>query len=146
MRGTSQNKGYHLIFDGTNYVPAHRTTFTDIPKNWVVHHIDGDKLNNVVDNLIPLSKQAHRELHGQLEKLSYLLIQSGLITFDKNTGTYSLSSSLQKCMELNSVNSEKLLPGGAEDNPEPSPKWGRCNDYPKGEYSQVAGSAEHPNS
>lgn len=140
--GYITKQGYHLVFDGTNYIPAHRTSFTDLPKEWVVHHVDGDKLNNVVDNLVPLSKQAHRELHGQLEKLSYLLIQSGLITFDKPSISYSLSSSLQKCIELNSVNSGKLLADGAEDNPEPSPKWGRCNDYPKGEYSQVAGSAE----
>ena len=145
--GYITKQGYHLVFDGEKYVPAHRMTFPNIPDDWVVHHVDGDKLHNLPDNLVPLSKQAHRELHGQLEHLSYSLIQSGLIQFDHKTSTYSLSTPMKEFMGQYSVNSVKLLPGGAEDNTEPSLiKWGRRNDYPAREYSQVAGSAEHPTS
>ena len=111
----------------------------------MVHHIDGDKLNNQLDNLLPLSKQAHRELHGQLEQVSYLLIQCGFIEFDRSSCMYRLSTSAQKYAEQFSVNSGELLPGGAGDNPEPSPSRGRCNDYPFEEYAQVGGSAERLN-
>ena len=45
----------------------------------------------------------------------------------------------------NRVNSGKLLPDNAGDNPEPSLVIGRCNDYPEREYTQVSGSAWHPN-
>lgn len=144
-QGYITKQGYHLLFDGTSYVPAHRMAFPELPDDVLVHHIDGDKLHNKIDNLIPLTKKAHRELHGQLERLSYFLIQKGFIQFDKKSIAYSLSSSAQKCVELISVNSVELLPGGAEDNTEPSPKWGRCNDYPIEEYAQVGGSAEHLN-
>lgn len=141
--GYITRQGYHLVFDGKNYIPAHRLAFPDLPNDHVVHHIDGNKLNNEKSNLLSLSKQAHRELHGQLERVSYQLIQAGLIEFDLGTCTYRLSTPMQKCMGQYSVNSGEILPGGAEDNPEPSPKWGRCNDYPVGEYVQVNGSAEH---
>lgn len=141
--GYITKQGYHLLFDGEKYVPAHRMAFPDLPKDHVVHHIDGNKLNNRLSNLVPLTKQAHRELHGQLERMSYALIQNGFIEFDPKTSTYRLSTFAQKCVKQNSVNSGELLPGGAGDNPEPSPKvWGRCNDYPLEEYAQVGGSAE----
>lgn len=143
--GYITKQGYHLVFDGVSYTPVHRLAFPDLPDGYVVHHIDGNKLNNQKPNLLPLSKQAHRELHGQLEKVSYDLIQAGFIEFDAVSSTYRLSTSAQKWVEQYSVNSGKLLPGGAGDNPEPSPKQGRCNDYPFEEYAQVSGSAEHPN-
>ena len=140
--GYITKQGYHLIFDGAKYVPAHRMAFPDIPDNMVVHHIDGNKLNNHITNLLPLSKQAHRALHGQLERVSYGLIQNGFIEFDPISCTYRLSTSAQKWVEQYSVNSGEVLTGGAEDNPEPSPLRGRCNDYPFEEYAQVGGSAE----
>ena len=140
--GYITKQGYHLLFDGEKYVPAHRLAFPDLPADQVVHYIDGDKLNNQTSNLIPLSKQAHRELHGQLEQLSYLLIQCGFIEFDRSSNMYRLSTPAQKCVGQFSVKSGELLPGGAGDNPEPSPNWGRCNDYPFEEYAQVGGSAE----
>ena len=140
--GYITKQGYHLLFDGEKYVPAHRLAFPDLPADQVVHHIDGDKLNNQTSNLIPLSKQAHRELHGQLEQLSYLLIQCGFIEFDRSSNMYRLSTPAQKCVGQFSVKSGELLPGGAGDNPEPSPSRGRCNDYPFEEYAQVGGSAE----
>jgi hypothetical protein len=141
-QGYITKQGYHLMYDGKKYVPAHRLAFPGLDSDIVVHHIDGDKLNNAVDNLLPLSKKEHRKVHGQLEHIGYFLIQSGFIEFDKETNTYNLSSLAQKCEGLISVNSGEVLTGSAEDNPEPSPDWGRCNDYPIEEYAQVGGSAE----
>jgi hypothetical protein len=34
-----------------------------IPKGWVVHHVDADKLNNSPDNLIALPEKMHNTIH-----------------------------------------------------------------------------------
>ena len=57
-----------------------------------IHHIDGDKLNNSLDNLI-LCKDIteHRNLHCQLEEIAYNLVKKGIIIFDKETNKYKLN-------------------------------------------------------
>ncbi len=107
--------------------------------------MDGNKLHNELQNLHPCSKAEHREIHGQLGKLSYFLIQQGLIEFVD--AKYVFSTSMKEFMLANSVNSGKPVSIDIDGNPEPSlVQPGRCNDYPVREYSQVAGSAEHPTS
>lgn len=60
-----------------------------LPKGSIIHHIDGNKLNNSIDNLLLLvNDEEHRKIHIQLEKLSLLLVQQGIITFDLQTKTY----------------------------------------------------------
>lgn len=136
-QGYITKQGYHLVFDGEKYVPAHRLAIPDLPEDWVVHHIDGDKLNNLEVNLIALSKQAHREAHGSLERNSYELIRHGLIVYCRETNSYNLSTSMKKLMEANPVNSGEPQTDGAVGNPEPSQQLvGRCNDYPLGEYAR----------
>lgn len=102
--GYITKQGYHLVFDGAKYVPAHRLSFPDLAGGEVVHHIDGDKLNNALDNLIPLSKRAHREAHGSLERVAYYLIQRGLIDYDRSTNTYALSSAMKQLVECGPTN------------------------------------------
>lgn len=49
----------------------------------VVHHIDGDKLNNTPDNLVVFENQStHRKAHAQLESLSMSLVKAGAIKWD----------------------------------------------------------------
>ena len=133
--GYITKQGYLLIYNGTGYVPAHRIVLPPKDPDNVIHHIDGDKLNNVLDNLVELTKQAHREAHGSLEKIAYQLIQAKLIEYNRETNSYNLGRALQKCIALNPVNSGNILTDDAEDNPEPTQlKTGRRNDYPKGEY------------
>jgi hypothetical protein len=141
--GYITKQGYHLIYDGSSYVPAHRLKFKGLDKDIIIHHIDGNKINNDLTNLYPCSKQVHREIHGQLERISYYLVQNGHINFEE--GKYTLSTSMKKFIDENSVNSGKPLSVDAEGNPEPSPLVGRCNDYPEKEYTQVSGSTEDPN-
>ena len=141
--GYITKQGYHLIFKDGAYVPAQRIPFPDLPADWVVHHVDGNKLHNTTQNLFPCTKAEHREVHAQLEKLSYFLVQQGFIEFVD--AKYAFSTSMKKFLLANSVNSGKPVSIDIDGNPEPSRvQPGRCNDYPYGEYSQAAGSAEHP--
>lgn len=132
--GYITKQGYHLVYDGNRYVPAQRLAFPDLTPDKVVHHIDGDKLNNVLENLIPLSKAEHRRAHGSLQNVAMSLVRLGLIKYGRDTNSYNLSSSMRKLIELISVKTGEALTDDAEGNPVPSPKWGRCNDYPVEEY------------
>lgn len=59
-----------------------------------IHHIDGDKLNNSIDNLVICSNMSeHRNLHCQLEKISYDLIQKDIIIFDHQEKKYKINES-----------------------------------------------------
>lgn len=58
-----------------------------------IHHIDGDKLNNNLDNLILCENtREHREMHCQLEKISFELFKKGIIKFDKNKKQYYINN------------------------------------------------------
>lgn len=133
-QGYITKQGYHLIYDGEKYVPAQRLAFPNLPDGMVVHHINGDKLDNRIENLMPLSKSDHRNAHHSLESVAMKLVKLGLVTYDRENNSYNLSSSMEKFIELISVKTGEALTDDAEGNPVPSPNWGRCNDYPVEEY------------
>ena len=54
----------------------------------VVHHINGDKLDNCPENLLVCTKSQHRVLHRQLETIGYELVRRGQIEF--RDGEYRL--------------------------------------------------------
>ena len=66
------NRGYYRITsrkEGNKNKFLHRLVFEDyndctLDKNDVIHHIDGDVLNNHPANLICMSKKAHNKLHN----------------------------------------------------------------------------------
>lgn len=65
---TSSKEGNHMKF-------LHRLIFEDyhdckLDKNDIIHHIDGDTLNNHPANLICISKKAHNLLHHRGRKHS----------------------------------------------------------------------------
>lgn len=57
-----------------------------IPDGYLIHHIDGDRTNNHVDNLIPLTPQDHRRLHT-----GWSLIDGKVI---KDNKTFAIHSTL----------------------------------------------------
>lgn len=63
-------RGYRMI--GPHFL--HRIVYTlahgFIPKDWVIHHIDGDKLNNDIDNLIAIPDLVHELIHTYPYKLN----------------------------------------------------------------------------
>lgn len=59
-----------------------------------VHHVDGDKLNNNLENLVLCSDtREHRLIHCQLEEVSFELVRLGVISFDKETKQYKINAS-----------------------------------------------------
>lgn len=52
--------------------------------NEVVHHIDGDKQNNQLDNLDVMTVKQHNKCHGQgANKLLFELYKDGIIKYDR---------------------------------------------------------------
>lgn len=64
----------------------------------VVHHIDGQKTNNLISNLWLTDFSGHKNAHNSLQILGYQLIRKGLIVFDKNTGEYVADDKLRELL------------------------------------------------
>ena len=62
--------GYYL--NGTIHERMHRYVWEHycgkIPEGFQIHHIDGDKSNNGIDNLAMMTDSAPQKLHGAEEK------------------------------------------------------------------------------
>lgn len=69
-------KGYRYICDPSRsshsqgYISEHRMVFEDytgvvVKKGEAIHHINGDKLDNSINNLMLLSDSAHSKLHAR---------------------------------------------------------------------------------
>lgn len=43
--------------------------FCDSTQNVVVHHVDGDRDNNALENLIPVCRSCHNKIHGNNPEL-----------------------------------------------------------------------------
>lgn len=57
----------------------------------IVHHIDGDKVNNTLDNLHVFPGAAeHAIAHRSLEQAAYSLLRYGLVRFDRESGLYQV--------------------------------------------------------
>ena len=57
-----------------------------------IHHLDGDKQNNNIENLFLCSDSVdHRLLHGSLEQVAFKLVKSGLIKFNKKLKKYYIN-------------------------------------------------------
>ena len=69
--GTITRKGYHRIFRGGRLVMAHRWVWEQrhgpIPDGMQVHHANGDKLDNRIENLELLSPLEHKREHSGCE-------------------------------------------------------------------------------
>ena len=83
-KATITHGGYYRIStrtEGNKNKFLHRLIFEDyhnctLDENDVIHHIDGDKLNNHPANLICMSKEAHLRLHHKKYD-KYSLVKDG---------------------------------------------------------------------
>lgn len=83
-------QGYRNTGAGRKCVLEHRVVAGAKPGE-IVHHIDGDKLNNHRSNLhVFESNSMHTKAHKSLEAVGYALISLGMVYFDKTEGVYKL--------------------------------------------------------
>jgi hypothetical protein len=98
--------GYTQVYIGKNY-PYRNGGYTHIrehqfimechlkrrlSKNEIVHHIDGNKKNNNLDNLFLTTVAEHNKLHAESESIIFELYQKGIVIFDRLSGRYKLNS------------------------------------------------------
>lgn len=68
-------------------------------KGEVVHHIDGNKQNSELANLVLLrNEKEHRAAHNSLYNLSCQLIQAGLIFYNRDTNQYMAVDKLRELL------------------------------------------------
>ena len=56
----------------------------------IVHHIDGNKKNNKLENLFLTSVAEHNKLHAESESIVFELVKRGLVRFNRDTARYEL--------------------------------------------------------
>ena len=59
-------------------------------KGEIIHHIDGDKTNNSLENLYLTTVQEHNKLHAESESIVFSLVKQGKVLFNRDTGRYEL--------------------------------------------------------
>ena len=68
-----------------------------LKKNENIHHIDVNKQNNDINNLIIYTdEQDHKNMHKSLEKIGIDLLKLGLVIFDKKTRQYKINFDVSK--------------------------------------------------
>lgn len=60
-------------------------------RNECVHHIDGNTLNNDVNNLKLIKLSDHLKAHKSMQNCASLLYKNGFVKFDRKTSIYELS-------------------------------------------------------
>ena len=53
----------------SHYVFCSYYNILEIPKDFVIHHKDGNSLNDSINNLIMITNKAHKQLENKLSKL-----------------------------------------------------------------------------
>ncbi len=73
---TLHRAGYIFVLDPRpnpkhRYVAQHRFLWEEangpIPAGYIIHHLNGDKMDNRLENLTPLSNSAHRKMHADID-------------------------------------------------------------------------------
>lgn len=63
------NKKDRYVLPRKGYISLSRAVYKDkngkIPKGYEIHHIDGDRKNNDISNLVALSHEDHIKMHKQ---------------------------------------------------------------------------------
>jgi len=95
-------KGYQYVREQKEkhgYILKHRRILAEhlgraLERQEIVHHIDGNPMNNELQNLWLTDNSAHRKAHASIEFLGFELVRKGLIFFDRDKGEYNFSTSM----------------------------------------------------
>lgn len=105
--------GYRMIYTGkgrrkdgcgwNNYRKEHVLVMEEhlgrkIEKGEVVHHINGDKLDNRIENLVLTKHAGHRDAHQSLQEIGYQLFRAGLVSFDRENLSYVADDKLRELL------------------------------------------------
>ena len=98
-----QKSGYYEIYTrkthpyrpNDNWVREHIIVMENflgrrLEKNEVVHHIDGDKTNNNINNLDLCTINEHNNCHAKAELIVFELFKKGFVEYDKVNKKYYL--------------------------------------------------------
>ena len=100
--GIIKEDGYIRIRRNNKYIAEHRLLMEEkigrtLDKNEIVHHIDGDRANNNINNLILCkSISEHRKIHASMQNLVYKLIKNNYATFNSNKKIYELKDKISQ--------------------------------------------------
>lgn len=94
------NHGYYQITSKIhNGKLLHRLIYESvwgkIPEGYVIHHIDGDKTNNCILNLLIVDKEHHSSLHNKGRALPFELCKQRSIN-NSSTGYYRVTKDKTK--------------------------------------------------
>ena len=85
-----QDKNGHF---GRIHRAVYHYYFGDIPEGYEIHHIDENKANNDISNLVMMTKSEHRSFHSQSEKkTSYICENCGKEYESKVSGQHKFCS------------------------------------------------------
>ncbi len=58
----------------------------------VIHHIDGVKTNNLLENLVEMTVEEHNRCHAEYELIIFELVKQGIVLFNRESNRYELKN------------------------------------------------------
>lgn len=72
-----------------------------LDRKTIVHHLDGNRSNNAIENLVAVSNEQHSFAHSSLDAIGYNLFRCGMVVFNKKDMIYEPSSELKNFLSKN---------------------------------------------
>lgn len=88
--GSSHHENSHRGWKREHVLVMENFLGRKLIKGEIVHHIDGNKQNNVITNLDLCNVQEHNFLHANSEKIIFELYKLGIVGYDRNKHLYYL--------------------------------------------------------